>query len=174
MPRLTVHPVGEYPYLSPTPPYIVHRIPAFRVLATLLIGQDPPPGLPDDREEVQAIVDTGAPISVFPRVWWEPYRSMIQFLNPAMGPVGAPLPTATVAGGVGIPYQLGRLWMGVVDADERRLRAVPIVAQFLMQSPVGLRRPLVGLRGGVLDGRWLRRISVPMSSVDQEWWLTEH
>ena len=149
-------------------------------MTTVIAG----PGL-----QFQAVVDTGAWVSVITHDAWTQLDrlGLVEFLPP---PAGTPTPRAVLAGGRS-EFRLGRLRLGLIDRDDpngpRQLPPVSVVAQLLVDSAVRLPFPvLLGLHGGVLDGRVLRREPVlgfdatgdPMTDradagrrFGQEWYL---
>jgi len=130
-------------------------VPLLRLQVNVLIGRDPTRGSPDERKPRRAILDTGAPLTVFPKHRWQSFADEIVRL-PLVGdqnPIGR-------AGGRQFSYFLGRVWVGAVDPFERRLPAVPVLAQFREDDiPAGEPLPpiLLGLWGGILEGRTLTR-----------------
>lgn len=110
--------------------------------------------------EFRAMIDTGAPVSVVTHDAWTQLDrlGLIEFLPP---PAGVSVPRAVIAGGRS-EYRLGRIRLGLLDRDApngpRRLPPVPVIAQLLADSSIRLPFPvLLGLHGGILDGRTLRR-----------------
>lgn len=128
--------------------------PVLRLRATLIIGG----------RFADAIIDTGAWISVMLYSEWKTYekRGLIAFLQ-RPNPVNHQ--SIAVMGGSRSQYQLGRISIGVVDRNlsERplgQLRTAPVLFQ-LLDRDAKLPSPIIlGLHGGILDGRRLVRESV--------------
>jgi hypothetical protein len=130
-------------------------VPLLRLRAAILIGKDPPASSPDRRPDYSAVLDTGSPLTVFPKWAWREFASQVVRLQL----VGEQAPVGR-AGGRQFRYFLGRVWVGAFDPFDRRLPAVPVLAQFREDDiPAGEPRPpiLLGLWGGILDGRTLTR-----------------
>src|SRR5260221_7962376 len=102
---------------------IVQSIPWLRLRLNAVIGRDSLATafgsrydpMSDDRPTFTAILDTGAPLTVFPRPVWEQFESQITRLswNPdemAGRPPGSRIATASV-GGVAFPFFLGQVWV---------------------------------------------------------------
>lgn len=125
-------------------------------MASLLIGPDPVGKSPDARQPILAILDTGAAISIFPHSVWADFpRTVYQILNPAELPAGRVHPRGQLLAQE-YTYDFARLAVGVADGVGRRLRAVPVVAQF-MHEGFRLSHPLIGLSESVLSNRVLGR-----------------
>jgi hypothetical protein len=155
-------------------------------MVTLALGADPtPPSRSETRAVVNALIDTGAAHSALIAGIWESYeqRGLLQRL--ALAPDTPPLQLA----GRSFPYQLGRMWVGVVDPESpspsRSLSAVPVIFQLLSRGSESLPFPvLIGMYDSILDRRWLLRTpdaprSGPENRYDvgsrfgQEWWLQD-
>jgi hypothetical protein len=164
-----------------------------RLRARILIGRDPDNAPDDRRQSLDGIVDTGAPLTVFPRHVWDDRLSRfsshitrLQFDPDEMAqrPPDQRTPTSVVAGRR-FPYFLGRVHLGAFDLEGRRMPAVPVLAMFREDVvPRGEPPPpiLLGLGSGILDGRRLVRDPVfePDESEEpghetygQRWWLTD-
>ena len=176
----------------------VQLIPWLRLSLTILVGHDPEPGLTaprldrngDPRLHFPAILDTGAPITVFPRKVWELVEPDITRLrwNPEemeQQPVAWRTPTATV-GGSTFPYFLGHVWVEARDIWGRSLPAVRVLTMFREDlTPPGQMTPniLLGLSGGILEDRRFSRSPVDdrydpdppgLQTYAQWWWLSDH
>ncbi|HKI34706.1 MAG TPA: hypothetical protein VKA46_22810 [Gemmataceae bacterium] len=158
----------------------LHELPLLRLRADILIGTDPARSAEDRRPQFPAILDTGAPLSVFPKRVWQRFEPAITRLR-----VADERPLAGSAGGRRFTYFLGRVSVAVTDLFGRRLRAVPVLAQFREDDiPEGEPRAAVplGLGDGILEGRALTRwptverydpdIST-LESHGQWWWLAD-
>lgn len=135
-----------------------------------------------------AIIDTGAWISAIETDSWREYdrQGLIEHLPFAHVP-----PNPALIGGTASDYQLGRLWISLLDLQRPVpggglvfdwLPAVPVIAQLLLNPACRLTVPLLlGLHLGVLDGRKLTREVVPQqpsplatdrgSQFSQQWHL---
>lgn len=181
MPRLLVQPVqSPYRFLNPDLPggHPVRDVPGLRLRAEIAIGRD---AQPDDRRPHLAILDTGAPISVFPYHFWVEYHANVQWLYRALPRTGEPfvghsigphlLPAdfpavenlfavlmrpARILGGTS-PALVGRIWVGVRDRLDHVLPAVPVTAQFLCDPDSHLKEPVLGMNAGILESRRLIR-----------------
>jgi hypothetical protein len=147
-------------YTLPERPGETFEHPVLRLATTAVFGPEPPTLRKDTRLEVDAVIDTGAWISVLTYgMWKELHRlGLIEFLDP---PAGVPQPRAVI-GGARSPVRLGRVWVGLLDRDgpnpPRRLKAVPVTAHLLQDPDARLPYPVVfGLNQGVLDDRRLWR-----------------
>jgi hypothetical protein len=156
-------------------------VPLLRLLMTVAFGKDPLSMAADERQKFAAILDTGAPLTVIPKRVWQDFPSEIARLQV----VGRPPPVARV-GGRQFPYFFGRVWMSAFDLFGHRLPAVPVLAQF-REDDIPPEEPqppiLLGLWGGILEGRSLRRWPTAerfdpdlptLESYGQWWHLTDH
>ncbi len=100
-----------------------------------------------------ALIDTGAALSVFPEREWRKWEERVEWLAWAGQNVGGAVPRVRVLGG-NYPYRVGRVSVAAFDVDGRRLPPVPVVGQFA-EDGGSLSRILVGLHGSILDGRRL-------------------
>lgn len=138
-----------------------------RVYCRLLAGRD--------LAQHTAVVDTGAPTTVFPFAVWQRFQADIRWLTFADGTTRKP---ATL-GGVRYQYRLGRVGVRLVGREaEPVLPAVDVVAQFEQFDPMKapserLTRTLVGLQFGPLEGRFL--VVGPRQSLAEraEAWVTD-
>jgi len=129
---------------------------ALRIRILLRIGPDSrKPGI-DRRKQVQAILDTGAPLTLFPyQVWLGFSASVIEYVD---FPPGVSSRSITV-GGTRCPFRLGWIWLGVEDNERPvgRLPAQRVLAQFALDGGRMKSNVLVGLSHSVLTGRRLVR-----------------
>jgi hypothetical protein len=158
----------------------LHELPLLRLRADILIGADPARSAEDRRPQFPAILDTGAPVTVIPKRVWQRFEPSITRLR-----VADERPLTGSAGGRRFTYFLGRVSMGVADLFGRRLRAVPVLAQFREDDiPEGEPRAavLLGVAGGILEGRTLTRWPTAerydpdlgtLESHGQWWWLAD-
>ncbi len=126
-------------------------VPLLRLLMTVAFGKDPPSTAADKRIQFAAILDTGAPLTVIPKRFWQRFSSEITRLQVVSGP-----PLIARVGGRQFSYFYGRVWMSAFDLFGRRLPAVPVLAQFREDDiPPGEPQPpiLLGVWGGILDSR---------------------
>jgi hypothetical protein len=117
------------------------------------------------------IIDTGSHLSVIPEYVWNHFHPGVVTrlpFDPAM-----PQYRRVLAFGGGIyPYELGELTVRLRDLDQRTMD-VRIVAQ-LTRDGGALTTPIVlGLRGGVIDGRILRGEPDPAAPFGQGWFLED-
>lgn len=172
--RLLLDHRGGVPYARPEDRLgTVFRIPFYRLLVRLTIlppGEDPRVR-PDDLVNSwrpRAILDTGAPLSIFPHPVWQPFEPAIQWL---VQPPNA-VRQVTVLGGTW-PYRLGRVRAGATDRDGRWPPAVWVNALFLDPVPNPLPEAVIGLRCRLLDNRRLRQEGAPSGGTDRTWWLED-
>jgi len=130
-------------------------VPLVRLHLAITIGRDSARVSADEGKPRTAMLDTGAPLTVFPKHHWQGSARQIDRLPL----VGGGTPTGR-AGGRRFSYFLGRVWVGAADPFGRRLPSVPVLAQFREDDPApGEPLPpiLLGLWGGILEGRTLTR-----------------
>jgi hypothetical protein len=154
----------------------VRELPHLRLRVSILVGKDPPNPSADDRRSFPAVLDTGAPISIFPKNAWQmvlPEISRVRLVEERV--------LTGAAAGRRYSYFLGRVLLGAIDLWERRLRAVSVLAQFREDdTPKGEPSPpiLLGLWGGILEGRTLTRwptverydADLPTLESFGQWW----
>jgi hypothetical protein len=127
-------------------------------LAQLVSQTGGPNSLP-----TRALIDTGAWISALETGTWLEYdrAGLIEHLSQN----DVPLPSPALIGGHRSTYRLGRVWVRLVDLMPARvnwLPAISVVAQVLENELCRLPAPfLLGLHGGVLEGRKLTREPIP-------------
>ena len=163
-------------------------IPALRLKTTVLIGPDPRPSEIVGRSDVDVIIDTGAPLSIFPfKVWSTWSIGTIDWLElcerttpftqsggslPIDPPVHFETRRLDLANGTHL-YWLGRVWLGVIDHHLRRLPAVPVTCWFVADKSNDHSHSLLGLHQSILEGRRLLR--TPDGDVatqfQQQWFL---
>jgi hypothetical protein len=138
-------------YTEPRRPGEEFEFPLLRLVTTVKVGNE---------LQFRAVVDTGAWVSLIEYDTWTRLSrlGLVEFLPP---PAGAATSRAVIAGHRS-EFRLGRVRLGLIDRDEpngpRELPPVPVVAQMLLDPQLRLPFPVVlGLHGGVLDGRSLRR-----------------
>jgi hypothetical protein len=122
-----------------------------RILAVVRIGARAPAIV---RE---AVVDTGAPISVFPEMQWQAFPKSIRWLTKLNDPaVPAWCREFTGAAGGIISCRLGTLAIEIYGANFRdKIGPVEIVAMFAHDRGAMKDDILLGLSGGTLAGRRL-------------------
>lgn len=138
-----------------------------RIVCGLFAGRDP--------QRHTAIVDTGAPTTVFPFTVWQRFQAEVRWLTFADRVAMKP---ATL-GGVRYHYRLGRVTVRLVGRGSAPiLPPVDVVAQFEQLDPMKsvnerLTRTLVGLQLGPLEGRFL--VVGPRQTLAErcEAWLTD-
>jgi hypothetical protein len=120
-----------------------------RLYCRLLVGRD--------RKAHQAVVDTGAPTTVFPFLLWQRFQADVRW-SPFVD--GSASKLATLAGR-SFRYRLGVVSVRLLgETQEPTLPPVDVVAQFeqldpLNETPLDLKHTLVGLQLGPLEGRYL-------------------
>jgi hypothetical protein len=110
---------------------------------------------------LDAIIDSGAPLTVFPLQVWQPFSREIEWLRPAadQGPASWITQLQGRTGGRSA-CDVGRVFVEALDMERppRVLRAVPVIAQF-ERSPHQDDRVIVGLHASILQSR--RMIVMP-------------
>lgn len=158
--RLRAERIGVSPYYFPGDRSgVPAEIPLDRLFAALVIlpadaAGDRPPQVIGDRWAPDAVVDTGAPLSLFPYPVWKPFGSAVTWLEQSPPAVGAR--RVTVLGGRWA-YRFGRVRVGVIDTDRRWLPAARLNAWFLDDAPGAPRQAILGLRCHLFDRRRLRQ-----------------
>jgi hypothetical protein len=171
-------------------------LPILRLATTVQFGPDARAWSPFSRPQEHAVIDTGAWVSMVKKDVWEQLDQLglVEHLD-RRAEDGTPAGTATLIGGRRLAFTLGRVWMAVIDNGipppgvfqkrAARLPAVPVLCQLLREDETVLKAPvLLGFHCGVLDGRQLRRVPVPVqltpnARVDvgprygQQWWLQD-
>lgn len=172
------------------------RLPILRLVTRIQFGPHTRIRTDQTRLEEDAIIDTGAWVSMVKKDLWEKLErlGLVEHLE-RRAEDGTPAETATLIGGRRLGFTLGRIWMAVIDSGvpipgvfqkrAGRLPAVPVLCQLLREEETVLKSPvLLGLHRGVFDGRQLRRVPVPEQTtphhrVDvgprfgQQWWLQD-
>lgn len=175
---------------------VTERLPILRLATRVQFGPDTRIWTVGTRLQEDAVIDTGAWISMVKKDTWEELEQLglVEHLE-RLAEDGTPAESATLIGGRRLAYSLGRIWMAVIDSGiptpgvlpkrAARLPAVPVLCQLLRDDETVLKSPvLLGLHRGVLDGRQLRRVPVPEQAtphdrVDvgprygQQWWLQD-
>ncbi|MCI0699495.1 MAG: hypothetical protein L0241_00220 [Planctomycetia bacterium] len=177
--RLLSVPVGRglgVPYYRPEDRSgTIYHIPLPRLTLRLFVlprdavDRAKPDKLPDDWMP-DTVLDTGAPLTIFPFQVWQPFADAIQWLN--QPPAGSGGRSVTILGGT-FPYRLGRLRFGAVDLDGNWLPAVSSNAWFLEDTPTAPRQAVLGLRTRLFEKRQLRCAEVPEDVFGQVWWLED-
>lgn len=119
----------------------------------------------------ECILDTGSHLSILPERIWASLRpnAITRLVFDSAMPLIDRM--VSVAGGT-YSYELGELRCRLIDR-ERRSMNVTIIAK-LIQDGGRLTTPMVlGLRGGVLDGRILRSQPAPASPFGEAWTLED-
>jgi hypothetical protein len=167
-----------------------------RLATTVEFGPDTRRWVSPLRPQKDAIIDTGAWISMVKKWAWEELDELglVEHLV-RRAEDGTPAESATPIGGRRLAFTLGRIWMAVIDSGiptpgvfqkrAARLPAVPVVCQLLLEEETVLKMPvLLGFHLGVLDGCQLRRVPVPVQPTPheridvgprygQQWWLQD-
>jgi hypothetical protein len=140
----------------------VHYIPHLRLQIRLsVMPRDAieayrPKTLPADWS-FRAILDTGAPLTLFPFPIWQPFRDVIRWLDQ---PPVTTVRHVTILGG-SFTYRLGRVRFGVFDEDANWLPAAWTNALFL------------DVRIRLFDQRQIRCADSPGEPLGQVWWLED-
>ncbi|MCU0702920.1 MAG: hypothetical protein MUF18_02900 [Fimbriiglobus sp.] len=150
-----------------TPDGAVESLTNDRLYCTVFAGGDP--------ADQRAIVDTGAPSTIFPYRVWRRFAGQIEWLNFASG---ASMRRGTIAGKE-YHFRLGRVSVRLAGrTEEPTLAPVLVVAQFEQFDPSKtdnerLTEPVVGLQFGPLEGRYLI-VSPQRTHPDRcEVWVTD-
>lgn len=109
------------------------------------------------RQIAESIIDTGAPLTVFPRKVWQRFASEIEWLSlPAAQATVSWLTNLRGRTGGRSRCRIGRMWVEAFDLErpQRFLPALRIVAQF-EEKEFPDERIITGLYGGILQGRRL-------------------
>jgi hypothetical protein len=163
----------------------IQTLPSLRLIATLLLGPEPPRTALETRQVVTALLDTGSPYNVIDGGVWEWFerRGWIERLTIRKG-----LPRFQIGGNRSIAYHLGKLPVGVIDPEARTRRGLlptTSITVLMLRQAAKLPFPIVlGMHAGILDGRWLIRTPVvpttgPKNRYDagsfhgQQWWLQD-
>jgi hypothetical protein len=172
------------------------RVPILRLVTTVLLGPEPAIGVRADRQQADAVIDTGAWVSVVKKEVWEKLdeQGLVEHLE-RREPDGTPRDGFTLLGGQRLAVTFGRIWMGLTERNRpvpgvlprraAQLPAVSVLCQLLRDEETVLKSPvLLGLHRGVFDGRQLRRVPVPVQPTPddrndvgprygQQWWLQD-
>lgn len=117
------------------------------------------------------VIDTGAPLSIVPEYIWSHFFPRVVTPLPFDPATPRAHRIASVGGG-SFPYELGELDVRLTD-DQQRTLDVRVVAKFTRDGGRLTTPLLLGLRGGVIDGRTLRAEPSLTAAFGQEWWLEE-
>ena len=170
--RIALDQYGATPFFHPGDRSGVPlRIPYYRLLTQLAIiprdqAPDYRPPTPTHPWCPFAILDTGAPLTLFPYEVWQPFEAAITWLAQPPLPAGGPRRVAILGGTWA--YRLGRVRMGLLDDDGGWLAPAWTNAWFLDDDPAAPKQAVLGLRTGLFDGRQLRS-----DSSGEEWWLED-
>jgi hypothetical protein len=138
-------------------------LPFLRVFTLIRVGMRTP-------RLLDAIIDSGAPLTVFPLQVWQPFSREIEWLRPAadQGPASWVTLLQGRTGGQRACH-VGRIFVEALDMERppRILRAVPVIAQF-ESEPHQDDRVIIGLYASILQSR--RMIVMPDLS---EAWLED-
>jgi hypothetical protein len=125
-------------------------IPFLRVFTLLRIGRRTP-------QIFDGIIDTGAPLSVFPRLSWKHFASEVEWLMIPPERLSSSW-LANLRGRTGgrSRCRIGRVFAQVFDLEKGRhcLPSVPILAHF-EEVVTDEDRIILGLHAGILEGRHL-------------------
>jgi hypothetical protein len=123
-------------------------LPFLRVFTLIRVGMRTP-------RVLDAIIDSGAPLTVFPLQVWQPFSREIEWLRPpaVQGPASWITHLQGRTGGHSA-CQVGRVFVEALDVERppQVLRAVPVIAQFEI-SPHQDDRVIIGLHASILQSR---------------------
>lgn len=152
----------------------VYRIPTLRLSIRLFVlpldavSRDLPDAIPIEWKPV-AVLDTGAPLTIFPFAVWQPFASAVQWLTQPPQPAQT---RVTILGGR-FAFRLGRVRFGAADEDGNWLPAASSTALLLDHDPAAPKQAVLGLRTRLFDGRQLRCTEVPAAAFGQVWALDD-
>lgn len=141
---------------------VVRVVPILRLMTTVNLVAEPGSRRTANPRTENALIDTGAWVSVIDRPTWEMYEhdGLLERLeHPVHGlsfDTGAGMQIVGAKSG----FVFGKVWVRVLDADDprRSLPPVRVVAQLLLSRKLRLPTPIIlGLHLGILDGRKLVR-----------------
>jgi hypothetical protein len=166
------------PYLSTDGALpLVRYLPWYRLMVRLFV-EPAVGGLDSEELAFDAIVDTGAPLTTFPYEHWDRFRDHIRWLDQPpredVDDAGEPHPWQIAVGGGTWGFRLGRVRLGLTDADGGVFAAEMTTCMFLDAAPPGPRPPrqaVFGLRTPLLDRRQLRHAGTTADLPD--WWLED-
>jgi hypothetical protein len=156
-------------------PAVVRETPAVRLVVGLhvlpfapqVVAPQPPP----QSHILTAVLDTGAPLTLFPFALWQPFAGDVRWL----------LPTATSVwkvrvGGCEYGYRMGEVRLSAFDTAGNVLPAVACFAAFLDPAPPACATPLntalLGLQSPLLQNRALGCVADPTAApLGQRWFL---
>lgn len=139
------------------------QIPFLRLFAMIRVGREP-------RKVLDCIIDTGDPLTVFPRVKWKLFENDIEWLSLGLGRNPASWVT-NLWGRTGgsMRCKVGRVEVEVFDLERghQSLSPVSVIGQFEDDDSED-DRIIAGLHGGILQGR-----SLILDADRQQAWLRE-
>ncbi len=103
----------------------VRELPHLRLRMSIVVGKVPPADSGTVGRLMPAILDTGAPITVFPKRCWRLFASEVRRMQ-----LADDRPLTNAIAGRRFEYFLGRIWVGAVDLWGRRMPPSPVIAQF--------------------------------------------
>ncbi len=145
--RQSLQTAAETVFAAPGVPL---TIPFLRLFTILRVGLQ-------SRQVEQSIIDTCAPLTVFPRKAWRRFASEIEWLAlPAARATESWLTNLRGRTGGRSRCRIGRVWVEAFDLErpQRFLPGVRILAQF-EEKELPDERVITGLYGGILEGRRL-------------------
>ena len=151
-------------------------IPAYRLRLQLVAvppdadPDEPPPRTSDARRRIDAVVDTGAPLTTFGHERWSPFATDIRWLDQPSTATGQPR-RLTLLGGRWT-YRLAQVRLGATDDQNRWLPAVWTPTLCLDANPATDNLALLGLRTPLLDRRRLRHSGNTPDDLPI-WWLED-
>jgi hypothetical protein len=167
---------GGFPYLLPSDRSgLPLSLPIYRVRIRLVLV--PPDAEADYRPEevdylrrIEAIVDTGAPLTTFGFTHWAPFADELRWLPQPPTASGEPR-RLTILGGRWT-YRLAQVRLAATDGDRRWLPAAWTPVLCLDANPTTDNLALLGLRTPLLERRRLRHSGNTPDDLPI-WWLED-
>lgn len=159
-----------------------------RLSVGVRFGPRPPKGNSDRRHPVEAFIDTGAPFTLIPSTTWR-LLGFPDFTDLTSNLSASALPTVTIRG-TRWRIRLGLVEMSAFDLFQpaHSLPSTSVLAGLIQESVPQTSEPceqpplLMGMFGGILEGRYFWRSPTPDSEIvglpdryrltfGQAWWL---
>lgn len=118
-----------------------------------------------------AVVDTGAPLSVFPYTLWAAFADQIWWLDQPPRSDGLAREITLLGGNW--TYRLGRVRVGAIDDDGDWLPPVWLNAFFLDDLPDAPKTAVLGLRSRLWVQRQLRSAGDVDDDTIPDWWIED-
>jgi hypothetical protein len=148
-------------------------IPALRLRALVNLTSHVQPGGPNALRAAlpECVIDTGSPLSVISQYIWSHFIPGIITRLP-FDPAMPQIHRSTLLGGGKYPYELGELTLQLRDRHHHTMD-VRIIAQLTLDNGALTIPMILGLRGGVIDGRILRAEPDQGAPFGQAWILED-